>query len=76
MRDLRILEGEIRSMTATSASVTPMMAEEMAIKRLFGWTEILDAIGRPDSDRDRVKALNQQFNGPMITRQGGDPVTD
>jgi len=46
---------------------------------LFGWPEILDALGRKDSkeERARIKRLNELHVGPIITPgKGGQPKVD
>jgi hypothetical protein len=44
---------------------------------LFGWREILSALGRPNDDRRRVSRLNKKHNGPIIMpRAGGQPTVD
>jgi hypothetical protein len=47
-----------------------------AAERLFGWPEILDAIKRPNDETGRMKQLNAKFGGPIVTRQGGEPLVE
>jgi hypothetical protein len=68
--------------SSTLADDPPFVAAKMPHEPpkalLFGWAEILDAVGRVDDDSTRslIARLNKETNGPIQVKQGGKVTAD
>lgn len=83
-REAGMYEAELRQRQeqekgAASGEVIPSRIDPPA-KLLFGWAEILQALGRKNgrTERNRVNSANKRFAGPIRSsgRQGGQPFAD
>jgi len=84
VKALRRVIGEIRLAELRASAAVPLVNDDSSVRhkvepaaagvprRLFGWTQILDAIGQPDEDKGKIRKLNESYDGPIqIPGQGG-----
>lgn len=71
-----VLQGT--STQPAAGTVSPQQAEAPVAPKqmLIGWDAILKAIGVEKGNERIIKDFNRTHNGPIITRQGGNPVVD